>query len=153
MNDFFSQQCQPISDESILSLIPTYYTDNRLNDVNVNYEKILKVIHSLDPNKTHGHDGVSVRMLKLSPPSFANPLLIIFRNCLKFGTFPDDWKKGNVPVHKEDNKQIANNYLPVSLLLICSKVPEKLIFDTTFESMIENNLLSSTQSGFKRFLY
>ena len=39
--------------------------DNRLYDINLNYKKILKVIQSLDPNKAHGRDGVSVRMLKL----------------------------------------------------------------------------------------
>ena len=39
--------------------------DNRLYDINLNHKKILKVIQSLDPNKAHGRDGVSVRMLKL----------------------------------------------------------------------------------------
>ena len=28
-NDFFSEQCQPISNDRILLLIPSYYTDNR----------------------------------------------------------------------------------------------------------------------------
>ena len=69
---------------------------------------------------------------------------------MKFGTFPDDWKKGNVlPVHKKGNKQIVNIYRPVSLLPICSKIFEKLVFDAIFKFMIENNLLSGTQSGFK----
>ena len=57
----------------------------------------------MDPNKAHGHDDVSVRMLKISCPSSIKPLLIIFRNYLKFGTFPDDWKKGNA-VNKTDIK-------------------------------------------------
>ena len=77
---------------------------------------MLKVIHSFDPNKAHGHDVVSVRMLKFSCPSIIKTLLIIFRNCLIFETVPHDWIKGNVvPVHKKNNKQIANNYRPVSL--------------------------------------
>ena len=49
----------------------------------------------------------------------------------------------------KDNKQIVNNYRPVSLLPICSKIFEELVFYAIFEFMIENNLLSSTQSGFK----
>ena len=89
-------------------------------------------------------------MLKLSCSSIIKPLLIIFRYCLKFGTFPDDWKKGSiVPVHKKDDKQIVDNYRPVSLLPIGFKIFEKLDFDAIFECMIEKNLLSSTQSGFK----
>lgn len=52
-------------------------------------------------------------------------------------------------IHKEDNKQLVNNYRSVSLLCACFKVFEKLIFDTIFEIMIGINLLSTTQSGFK----
>ena len=35
------------------------------------------------------------------------------------------------------------------MLPTCSKALEKLVFDAIFEFQIENNLLSSTQSGFK----
>ena len=87
-----SQQCQPISNDSILPLVPSYYTDKRLNDINFNHDKILRVIRSLNPNKAHGHDGPSIRMLKLSCPSVIKTLLIIFPNCLKFGFFKDGWK-------------------------------------------------------------
>lgn len=52
-------------------------------------------------------------------------------------------------IHKEDNKQLVNNYRSVSLLCACFKVFEKLIFDTIFEIMIGINLLSTTQSGLK----
>ena len=52
-----------------LPLIHSYYTDQGLNDINFDYDKILKVIESLDPNKAHCHDDVSVRMLKFSCPS------------------------------------------------------------------------------------
>ena len=77
-NNFFSHKLQPISNDSIFSL---------------------------DPNKAYGHDGISVKMLKLSCPSIIKPLLVIFRKCLKSGTFPDDWKKGTVVrVYKKDNK-------------------------------------------------
>ena len=55
-----------ISNDSILPLIPFYYTDNRLNYINFNCDKILKETQSLNPNKALGHDDVSVRMLKIS---------------------------------------------------------------------------------------
>ena len=57
--------------------------------------------------------------------------------------------EGNVvPVH-QNNKQLVNNHRSVSLLLIYSKVFEKIVFDPIFEFMIENNLLSCTWSVFK----
>ena len=111
---------------------------------------MVKVIQSLNPNKAYGHDGVSVRILKLSWPCIIKPLLFIFCNCLKYGTFLDDWKKDNlVPVHKKDNKQIVSNYPPVLFVPQSSKTFEELVFDIIFEFMIENNLLNSNQSGFK----
>ena len=60
-NDFFSQQWQPISNDSILSLIAFYHMDNRLSDINFSYEKILT--QYLDRNNAHDHGGVSVRLL------------------------------------------------------------------------------------------
>ena len=52
-------------------------------------------------------------------------------------------------MHKKDNKQIVNNHRPLSLPPVYSKVFEKLVFDAIFEILIENDLLNSTQSGFK----
>ena len=89
-------------------------------------------------------------MLKLSSPSIIKPLFVIFQNCLKSSIFTDDWKKGNdVPVHKKDSKQLVNNYRPVSLLPICSKTFEKLLFDSICSFMIQSNLFNSCQSGFR----
>ena len=69
----------------------------------------------------------------------SKPLSIMLNNCLKAGYFSRPWKKANaVPVHKKGNKQILNNYQPVSLLPICSKLFEKIIFDTIFQ---RNNLI------------
>ena len=101
-NEFFSKQCQPLQNNSTLPKSNTYHTENRLNDIIFDNEKLLKIIQSLDANKAHGYDGISIRMLKLSSPAIIKPLSIIFQNCLKSGILPDDWKKGNiVPVHKK----------------------------------------------------
>ena len=59
-------------------------------------------------------------------------------------------KKANVvPVHKKSDKQCLKNYRPISLLPICRKILERLIFNEMFRFFIENNLISSNQSGFK----
>ena len=66
------------------------------------------------------------------------------------GSFPSEWKKGNVvPIHKKDDKQCLKNYRPISLLPICGKIFEKLIFNEMFKFFIENELISPNQSGFK----
>ena len=111
---------------------------------------ILKIMQNLNPNKAHGHDKISIRMLKLCDNSLCRPLELIFKDCLTNEIFPSDWKKGSiVPVHKKNDKQCLNNYRPISLLPLCSKIFERLIFNEMFEFFIENNLISQHQSGFK----
>ena len=38
----------------------------------------------------------------------------------------------------------------MSLLPICSKIFEKIIYNNTYNYLIDNNLISQNQSGFKR---
>ena len=108
-NYCFSQQYQPISNDSILPLIPSYYSDKKLRDINFNHDKILGVIQSLDPIEPHGHDCVSVRKLKLSCPSIIKSLLSIFRNC------------NIVPVNKKVNKQMSMIIAPYPYYLYATK--------------------------------
>ena len=46
------------------------------------------MIQNLDPNKVHGHDQISVRMLKICDSSIYKQLECIFRECLNTGLFP-----------------------------------------------------------------
>ena len=58
------------------------------------------------------------------------PLSIIYKNYIDTGIFPDSWKKSNIiPVHKKEDKQLLENYRPVSLLPILGKAIEKIIYN------------------------
>ena len=54
-----------------------------------------------------------------------------------------------VPIYKKVDKQILKNHRPISLLLICGKIFERLIFDELFNCLLENNFFLPNQSGFK----
>ena len=61
------------------------------------------------------------------------PLERIFKQTLSTGLFPLEWKKGNiVPVPQKGHKQVLKNYRRVSLLPICGKIFERLIFNEMF---------------------
>ena len=51
-----------------------------INDFDISEEKILNIIRSLNPNKAHGWDEISIRMIKLSDASLVTPLKKIFTN-------------------------------------------------------------------------
>ena len=89
-------------------------------------------------------------MLKIFPELLAIPLHLIFNRCLAEGYFPLSWKKANVqPVHKKNSRQLKSNYRPISLLPICSKIFEKVLFDQIYTFLNSNNLISNNQSGFR----
>ena len=67
-------------------------------------------------------------MIKLRGKSIVKPLSMIFNNFIDTGTFRDIWKRSNIiPVHRKVDRQIVDNYRPVSLLPIFRK-----IFETAF---------------------
>ena len=119
------------------------------NSFNISSEIIFQLIKNLAPIKAHGNDEISLKMLKLWPPSICKPLTLLFENCLASGEFPNVWTKSDiVPVHKRGDKQLIKNYRPVPLLLICRKLMEKLMFNSTFNFIDTRNMLSVYQSGF-----
>ena len=89
-------------------------------------------------------------MLKICDSAIVEPLSILFNNCMNQIMFPDICKRSNIcPIHKKGDKQIISNYRPVSLLPICGKIFERLIFNSLYEYVEENKLLSTHQSGFQ----
>ena len=130
LNSFFGKQCTLVSNNSVLSSELTYMTEESIQSITFSEPDVIKIIRAFDVNKAHAHDNISVRMIKLCTNSLAHPLSLIFRNSMAAGTFATQWKKANiVSVHKKNDKQIVSNYQPVSLLPICSKIFEKLIFN------------------------
>ena len=89
-------------------------------------------------------------MLKLCDEAICRPLNIIFKTYLNTGKFPSEWKRGNVvSIHKEDDKRNVKNYRTASLLPICGKIFERLIYNVLYGFLSDNNLLSPNQSGFR----
>ena len=144
-NHFFVNQCSLLSNNSVLPTNLPQLTSKCLDSIHFSSRDIVKIISRLDPNKAHSHDMLSIRMIKLCGNSICKPLLIIFKDCLSEGKFPSNV----VPVHKKGNKQSLENYRSISLLPICSKIFERLIYNEMFTFFIENNLISPNQSGFR----
>ena len=88
--------------------------------------------------------------LKICPTEIAVPLCLIFQRCISTGKFPDSWKLANVqPIHKKSDRPIKSNYRPISLLPLCGKILEKIIFDQVHTFLDSNRLISTKQSGFR----
>ena len=89
-------------------------------------------------------------MLKMSDDTIIKPLFKIFKNWLKREILPDDSKKGNIVlICKKGDKQNIKNYPPVSLLPICSKIFERIIYNNMLKYFLDNNLITRKHSEFR----
>lgn len=62
---------------------------------------------------------------------------------------PTDWRTASiVPIFKKGYKSKASNYRPVSLTVICSKMPEHNIHSNAMDHLIHPNILSDSQHEF-----
>ena len=107
-----------------------------ITDVNLTVYEVQAVLEALDVTKATGSDGIPARLLKETAEVIAPSLCCLFNKSLNTGTLPDEWKLANVvPVHKKGNAEYTENYRPISLLPIVSKVLERCVYLTTLNAI------------------
>ena len=79
----------------------------------------------------------------------AGPLTKISNTSLETGEVPQKWKIAKVrPLFKSGDKKDINNYRPISLLPVFSKILEKAV-KRQIVGFLENNILCKEQFGFR----
>ena len=73
-NNSFTKQYTPISNDSTVPVSINFETRERLPSLEFCIDDIVKIIRSLEQNKAHCHDEISIRMIKLCAPSISKPL-------------------------------------------------------------------------------
>ena len=147
-NEYFAEQWTLLKNSSVLPINQTFLTQARLTSLDINEDNILKIIRFLSINKAHGHDDTSIRMIKTCDKSLLK-LLIKKKNWSKLSYYRDIWKRSNIiPAHKKNDKQLVENYLPISLSPIFGNIFEKIIFNKIYQFLLEVRLLNPNQYGF-----
>ena len=98
-------------------------------------------------NKASGPDEIPARTLKETAREIDPSLCDLFNKLLRLGSLPTEWKLANiVPVYKKENKEYIENYPPISLLCLVSKVMERCLFNAIKDQFYI--LVGSCQHGF-----
>ena len=80
-------------------------------------QEIITCIDSLKRKNSSGHDNITSATLKNIKNTICIPLTNIFNKSLETGTVPDLLKLAKIiPIYKSKNKELLNNYRPISLL-------------------------------------
>ena len=124
-----------------------------LSSVGIDRLKVLSLIRSLDSKKAHGSDDLSIAILKICDLAIVQPRSLIYKKCLGSGKYPSLWKKANVlPIHKKGSRQLKKNYRPISMLPVCGKLFEKLIFDEIYDHLVKTIYWPLTNQGFAQVI-
>ena len=117
----------------------------------VDQETMLKAIKQLKNGKAAGPDKIPTTLVKDAAEFISQPLMMIFYASLKLGVFPDIWKLAKVsPIFKTGARNNKNNYRPISVLSIFSKLIEKIVHDQLLAFMQLYKILIPNQFAFKK---
>ena len=115
-------------------------------------EEVLNLIRTLEPKTSSGYDNLSSKHLLQLAEMLHSILRLIINKSLMTGIFPDKLKIAIVsPIYKgkESDPHEFSNYRPISLLPALSKIFEKVVHKQLYEYVDANNLLNTSQYGFR----
>ena len=85
-NEFFCKQCTPVANDSTLpTLLET--PNETLSSLEIIASDIGKIIKALKVNKAHGHNEISIRMLKLCELAILNRFIWFLKTALALTFF------------------------------------------------------------------
>ena len=128
-------------------------TMDKLSTVHFRRVNIRKELSRLNTAKASGPDDIPAHVLKSCADELSHPLTELFSLCFRKQIQPYQWKCARaVPVYKKKSKSLPQNYRPVSLLSIISKVMESIVIRQLLNFLESRGVLSPRQFGFRKGL-
>ncbi len=94
----------------------------------VSESKVTSIITSIKNSKSKDIYGLDALLLKIHTATLTGPIAKIINASIKEGKSPPIWKSAIVvPVHKSGDTMDMNNYRPISILPVMSKIFEKCV--------------------------
>ena len=122
----------------------------KMSNISVTEPGVTKLLLGLNENKAKGPDSVSPRLLKEVVHELSPALTFLFNQTLLTGEVPEDWKAANITlIFKKGQKSLPENYRPVSLTCILSKVIEHIVYSSISHDLESYNILIPRQHEFR----
>lgn len=116
----------------------------------VTHNIVRDTINSLKNSSGRDIYDINVSLIKELKDVIISPLTKVINCCINSSTFPDALKLAKVvPIHKNGDIDNVNNYRPISLLPIFSKIVEKILCQQMISYLETNNLFNNSQFGYR----
>ena len=114
-------------------------------------EGLKNIVLNLNNSENGGHLGIPTKVVKSHADVICPVLLPLYNKCIETGYFPKDLKIAEViPIHKNSDRNICNNYRPISILSVFSKILEKYIYSQLSSFVEKHKILTVHQCGFRK---
>jgi hypothetical protein len=122
-----------------------------ISSINFTKEDIVLAIDELDNYAATAHEDIPAKILKDCKHAISTPLAILWKWSMTHGAIPQELKAQYIaPIYKKGNKTDPANYRPISLTSHVTKIFERVIRNRLVAFLEDNNLISSTQHGFRK---
>ena len=149
-NEFFATQTNLDGADNIPPDIESFQSSIYISNIVASAQEVYSLMKNVDITKACGHDGVGNKIIQLCCEGFCEFFTNFINLSFALGKFPFQWKLANViPLFKKDDRQLKNNYRPVSLLPSLSKICEKIVFARLYDFLLDIGFLYKYQSGFR----
>lgn len=117
----------------------------------ISTKEVINYLSKIPSNKATGVDGISPLLLKIGVHEIAPSIVKLINMSLSCMTFPSRWKTAKVtPLFKAGSTADVNNYRPISVLPVISKIIERHVHESLSSYLSDNGLIYSKQSGFRK---
>ena len=137
------------SHPSILKIKENVKIENKFEFLEMTSEEMEKEIKKLDPKKASMKDDIPAKPLIANNDIVGKYLSVIYNNSKNAEKYPSSLKVADVtPIPKTKEKTLLNQYRPISLIPIISKLFERNMFDQT--SVYIDKFLSPYLFGYRK---
>ena len=129
-----------------------YNCSTRFHFENIPDQHIRDAMAKIKTSNGFRDDNISSNILKLALPIVSKSLICLFNRSITQCKFPTAWKIARVTsIFKDGDKRSKENYRPISVLPVISRLCEKILCNQLYNYLNINGLLSANQPGFRAF--
>ena len=113
-------------------------------------ETDIKQVISCLKEEAPRREGLSFKDVKCIKDFIACPLTNIVNLSFEQGVFPNELKLAIItPLYKANDPMFFNNYRPISLLSMFSKIIERIMYTSLLDFINKDKILNELQFGFR----